>query len=103
MVAITALRRRPRSYARRCRMPSRPDRPTWSSTARYAHRPGGRRPAICSGKHRHGMNKVMAIPHRGHRDECPGRCPAQPTTWPPPRIWGILRELAASGLVVLVD
>jgi len=43
-------------------------------------RPGGRRPAICSGKHRHGMNKVMAIPHRGHRDECPGRCPAQPTT-----------------------
>jgi len=56
-----------------------------------------------SGKHRrHGMNlQVIATP-TGTSSGCRGLCPARGDLIAA-RIWGIVRELAACGLIVLAD
>jgi DDE superfamily endonuclease len=62
------------------------------------------RSSFYSGKHkRHGMNvQVIASPHGGIL-WVSGPLPGATHDLTAARIWGILRELAASGLVVLAD
>src|SRR5262249_44846806 len=59
---------------------------------------------FCSGKHRrHGMNlQVIASPD-GEILRVPGPLPGAAHDLTAARIWGIVRELAAAGLIVLAD
>jgi DDE superfamily endonuclease/Helix-turn-helix of DDE superfamily endonuclease len=68
------------------------------------HRPGGRGPAVYSGKHqRHGMNLQVIASPSGDILWVSGALRGATHDLRAARIWGIIRELAAAGLTVLAD